>query len=257
MNLLNDEHLWERSRQFVPNKRESMLRLIRWRKLRKSNRKRKSAFSFWWGPVLICGLSFAGFIATAVKLSYKHPAVIPLPEAGLYMVHATAKVVEQLQRVENVRRQALALSDAEVGISLDAELPDPLAHVGKAVAFDAEIAPEPEVYDRGTDAYLPQMYTPRVGLPCGMSLVFVADAALTERAFTATLPYFQDQPQFEEARFQVVLNETGHVIEILRFAPAGAETTQLRQVREALLKGYGNGPASGEIRVFWKTRIKR
>ncbi len=257
MNLLNDEHFWERSRQFVPNKRESMLRLIRWQKLRKSNRKRKSAFSFWWGAVLICVLVAAGFAETAVTLSYKHVPVSPLPEPGLYLVQMTAEEVARLQRAENVRRQAAALSDADVGISLDAVLPEPLMRLDQPESFAMVALAPTEAEPRAADAYLPASYEVGAVRPIGQGIEWSVNDALKACTFTVALPYFQGPPQFEEARFRVVLNNTGHVIEVLRFEPAGVETTQLRQVREALMKGHGTGPASGEIRVFWKTRVKR
>lgn len=257
MNLLNDEHFWERSRQFVPNKRESMLRLIRWQKLRKSNRKRKSAFAFWWGPALICGLLVAGFAETAMTLSYKHVVMSPLPDPGLYVVQMTAAEVERLQRAENVRRQASALSDADVGISLDAVLPEPLMWSEQPMSFTRGASATSAVDSRAADSYLPASYEVGSAYPIGQGMEWSANAALKACTFTVALPYFQERPQFDEARFRVVLNNTGHVIEVLRFEPAGAETTQLRQVREALLKGHGTGPASGEIRVFWKTRVKR
>lgn len=254
---LVDKHLWERTRQFVPNKRESSLRLTRWRKLRRSNRRRKSVLSFWWGPLLICALAGCGFVAVACKLSNQPNFEVYQPEASLYVVHVTEEQIEKLYQAENVRSQAMSLSDEDVGISLDAILPEPQERQAiRMVPMNLQ-AERPPLYVLPVDAYLPKMREHTPEYTGEAEILWVADSALRASRFAVTLPYFADDEGLGEVRFAVELNEAGHVVEALRFAPAGAETERLRQLREAILKGRGRQAARGEVRIFWKTRIKK
>lgn len=252
-----DKYLWERTRQFVPNKRESSLRLTRWRKLRRSNRRRKSVLSFWWGPLLLCALMVCGFVAVAFKRSQQPAIEVYQPEASLHMVYVTEAQIEKIYQVENVHNQAMALSDEDVGISLDAILPEPqMRQPQRMEPMLLQVEKSPP-HTLSVDAYLPKMREHTPEYTGEAEILWSADAALRASRFAVTLPYFADDEGLGEVRFAVALNETGHVIEALRFAPAGAETVRLRQLREAILKGRGRQAARGEVRIFWKTRIKK
>ena len=378
----NDERLWERSRQYVPNKRVSMLRLLRWRKMRRTKRNRKSLLAYWWAPVAVTLTMAAGIFFAAMGLPEGNLREgESLPEPGLYVVYTTQEMMTRLVRAENVRRIALALNDDEVGISLKAILPEPplyraqtlesqdyyalpvsekhlsvegflppmaeevmaypaqyavkwlpdaalsasgfkvelpspgadvretsagnlregesLPEPGLYVVYTTQemmtrlvraenvrrialalnddevgislkaILPEPPLYRAQTlesqdyyalpvsekhlsvEGFLPPMAEEVMAYPAQYAVKWLPDAALSASGFKVELPSPGADVRETSARFGVRLNAAGHVVDVLRLAPAGRETAWLRQLRMALLKGRGTNAAQGVIRIYW------
>lgn len=250
---VNGEHVWERSRQYVPNKRVSTLRLGRWRKMRRSNRRRKSHVAYWWGPVLLGTLVVAGLLAVAWRLPHGEPRVWPEPASpSLRVIAVPEATLLRLQRAENMRRQATALSDEEVGISLEPVLPEPAARVPQTVVPVAHRSSAARKIDTSPAAYLPQMHEQQQVRTTGNGIKWTLDAKLKACGFGVAFPLVSAEGAPDEVRFQVTLNDAGSVIEVLRYAPIGPETPWLKTVREALFTGHGKTAGRGEIRIYRK-----
>ena len=243
----------ERNRQYVPNKRVSTLRLMRWRKMRRSKRRRKSVIAYWWGPTLLAVLVSAGLLSVAFKLpSRVKKPLQSLPQPSLQVIYVTEATVNRLQRDENVRRQAMALSDEEVGISLTPLLPEPVKRVRKGVASAVVSAPDSSEMEITPDRLLPPMRDAEQVHTFEKGVKWVADEALMQSKFKVTFSSLSEEDTAEYACFQVQLNDTGHVVEVLRFEPMGPETPWVKHVRESLLMGLGKSAATGVIRVYRK-----
>lgn len=253
----HEDYIWERRRQYVPNKRVSMLRLLRWRKMRRTNRNRKSVFAFWWAPTVAVTVVSVGLFFAYFGLPRGEVKVMPpLPKPGLYVVSVSQAEVNALVRQENVRRSLMALSDDDVGISLAQVVPEPPVRPLKAI--EAPTAP-PEAAPKGfrLDAFLPPMAAQQAVDVPETSIRSRVDASLRSSAFSVSLP----QPPLEEpgasADFGIRLNDAGAVVEVLRFEPIGAETPWLQQLRQALFKGRGTKAAQGLIRIHWNTKAQK
>lgn len=248
----NDERLWERSRQYVPNKRVSMLRLLRWRKMRRTKRNRKSLLAYWWAPVAVTLTMAAGIFFAAMGLPEGNLREgESLPEPGLYVVYTTQEMMTRLVRAENVRRIALALNDDEVGISLKAVLPEPPLYRAQTVESPDYYALPVSEKRLSAEGFLPPMAEEVMAYPAQCAVKWLPDAALSASGFKVELPLPGADVRETSARFGVRLNASGHVVDVLRLAPAGRETAWLRQLRMALLKGRGTNAAQGVIRIYW------
>lgn len=252
----HEDYIWERSRQFVPNKRVSMLRLLRWRKMRRSNRRRKSVLAYWWAPTVTVAVASVGLFLTFFGLPKGEVALAPtLPKPGLYVVSMSQAEVNALVRQENVRRSSFALSDEDVGISLAQVVPEPPVRPLKTIEVPAmpvmAIAEAPKV-----DAFLPPMAAQRVFEEQGPSIETRFDTALRASQFEVTLPLPTAEVQGSAAAFWVRLNDAGAVVEVLRFDPVGVETAWLQLLRRALFKGRGTTAAQGMVRINWNTKVR-
>jgi hypothetical protein len=243
----------ERNRQYVPNKRVSTLRLMRWRKMRRSKRRRKSVIAYWWGPILLAILVSAGLLSVAFKLPRRveKPAQ-SLPQPSLQVVYVTEAMVNRLQRNENMRRQAMALSDEEVGISLTPLLPEPAKRTRKEVVTAVVSISDSSEKGVSPDTLLPPMRDTEQVHTFETGVKWVADDALTQSQFKVTFSPLSTEDSTDYACFQVQLNDAGHVVEVLRFEPTGSETAWVKHVRESLLMGLGKSAAMGVIRIYRK-----
>ncbi|MBQ9694422.1 MAG: hypothetical protein IJV69_06670 [Kiritimatiellae bacterium] len=252
-----EDYVWERSRQYVPNKRVSMLRLLRWRKMRRSNRRRKSVLAFWWPPVVtiaIAGVSF--FFAFLALPKAKRDTDKRLPRPGIYVVSTSQETLTALMRQENVRRIALALSDDDVGISLEQVLPEPQKRA--LIPIQSPTVPNAALQSEAfmADAFLPPMATEKNFSANASGVKMHLAPALLASQFEVVLPDLPTGTSASTADFWVTLNAVGAVDEVLRFAPVGEETAWLKALRKALFMGRGNAAAQGLIRIQWETEVR-
>ena len=247
-----EDTIWERRRQYVPNKRVSMLRLVRWRKMRRTNRRRKSMVAYWWAPLLACLVVGGGLFGAYCGLPRgmeRQEHVFPAP--GLHVVYVTQEQLNAVMREETIRRIAHALSDEDVGISLVQALPEPQKRPLKPIVIPM-IPTQSQHNLKDSTRYLPPAWrTEEQPAVANVSVWGFADAALRASAYQFTLPQEVENAEGAMADFWIRLNASGYVVEVLRFAPQGAETPWLTTLRKALLAGRGVSAAQGRVRIYW------
>lgn len=252
------EYGWERNRQYVPNKRVSMLRLLRWRKMRRTNRRRKSLIAYWWAPFLICSIVGAGLFGAYWGLPKSGPKNVRYPlNPTLRVVYTTQEVLNTLVKEENVRRLSMALNDDDIGISLHGTLPEPPQRAYLALPLPNFYAVETAAERTSPATLLPPMAPVKQVVTAPEVVVCTRDEALTACDFQATFPEVPADVAELSAKFFVRLNESGRVIEVLRLAPGGKESAWMRQLRTALLDGRGTGAAQGMLRIHREPKVSQ
>lgn len=221
----------------------------------------RRAFTYWWGTLLLSALT-VGALATTVHGWCAEGRVTraegakPLRAPGLQLRLASATQVAELMRLGNARRSAMALSDREVGITLDGALPEPEPLGGKPLAplvLEVAIAGAQEAQA----TLLPPAYAgPEAASDAraekARAFEVTLDTALAEAGFPAPeAPALVEGPG--RAVFQVALDGVGRPESVLRLAPAGEESADLRRLRLALSAQRGaRGPAEGLVICRWK-----
>ena len=227
-----------------------------------ARRRRRSplrrAFSFWWSAVTVTAAA-AALMGAAFAKTFRAPGSWrsvsgPMP-ASLAVLHASEEAVASLIRMGNVRRQTLALSNADIGISLVPLLPEPRRSAGgrppaaPAAAPKAPLAEPPRT--------LPQAFAleevPALAAPKGT--LFRPDARLRVADFRCAMPKAPSGTSAGVARFWVALDGAGRPETVLRLSPKGAESPWLKQVRLAVLAGQGSGTAAGMATVAWGEEV--
>lgn len=216
------------------------------------------AVLYWWGPLLLFAVTAALLVGPLVRAFDRENRVgvgfgrAFFPPSGLRLVRASEADVAEVIRAGNVKRLADALSDEDVGISMDL----PVAAT-RALPRLPLIEPRKPTARPGSlpyAAFIPKAMEPApesVGSAGG--LLLQVDGALGRVAF-ATDAVGSDVHTAEalNALFEVALDDDGRVMAVFRIRPAGEETETLRRLRRLLEHGHGNGAASGK--VWFSTR---
>lgn len=216
------------------------------------------AVLYWWGPLLLFAVTAALLVGPLVRAFDRENRVgvgfgrAFLPPSGLRLVRASEADVAEVIRAGNVKRLAVALSDEDVGISMDPPVAAP-----RTLPRLPLVEPRKPTAQTGNlpyAAFIPKATEPAVG-PVGTTggLSLRMDGSLDRVAFATDALGNDVQPaEVLNALFEVALDGDGRVMAVFRIRPAGEETETLRRLRRLLEHGRGNGAASGK--VWFSTR---
>ncbi len=228
--------------------------------LRKRSRVRQAVL-YWWSPLLL--IAIVGLLLTTTLWQsiyrwtplYRQPQekrAHYLPIAGLRLVHASSDAIAAIIRTGNINRQTLSLSDDDVGISLQAPLIEP--RYPSTSSFNPLILVGQTKRSTLSTLHLPQKiyrHTP----PPPRTITVTCDTALTQSNYSPTFERWTKEElanmQPGTARYQVTLDAKGLPILILRLAPIGQETVDLRKIRTILEQTRGKHAVTGELTITW------
>lgn len=222
----------------------------------------RRAFVYWWSTAVIGASAILLLGEVALGFATRRPsnATRALPRAGLGFIIATAEEVSGIVRTGNARRLSTALSDADIGISLAPNLPEP----SRREPSPLSPLPEPTLeataeHGQVAVALLPS-FTDSIG---GKSkeasrdpvIRTRMDAGLVSAGFAVkTWPAVPIGKEDGAARFWLTLDAEGRPETVLRLSPKGAEDVWFRQLRMALAAGRGDREASGIVTVLWNAK---
>lgn len=226
-----------------------------------ARRRRRSpvhrAVLFWWGTVLLLGLTGCLIGLLLLLRSVWRPgwggeSRWELPRASLCLIYASESDVSEALRMGNARRSACAMSDADIGISFEMPLPEP-----EEIAFDA-LPPLPASFaardrDACSLASLPPMYQGPIEVSTAPASVYTV-ATLTKVGYLPTLRANPEPNTRGTATFFVRLDESGRAQHVLRLSPVGEETPWLKLLRKHLLRTRGTAAATGRVTFTWNTK---
>ncbi len=225
--------------------------------LRKQSRTRQ-AILYWWGPFVIASLILGllgltlfqrGMPWQRTEAPLYNRGGVYLQVASLRLVSATSDEIAEIVRVGNVRRRVDALTDEDVGISLQTPsvAPIPLGWgITPPMRMYYQVVPK-----RGGRSFPPLTVTEE---PVQIPFAVRCDETLEAVAYVpkiASQTRLNVEPKHGRARFDVTLDEQGIPTTVLRIVPTGEETAYLRQLRMALEQTRGEGAAVGCVRITW------
>lgn len=218
----------------------------------------RRALTYWWGTGLVVLLTAAALGPLAAKVVAQTmtpvaPERYRLPPAGLTLVHVPTAALEKAIRLGTVRRQASALTDGDIGLSLATKAPEPaplptmpLPPLSLA-REEAQVAPSPVAFLPNADV------SAAANAPASGPLMVRLDAPLEKVDFRLQRVPEPSTPGRGSATFWVTLDAEGRVDTVLREWPKGEETPWLRELRVAIALGKGSGPANGRCAFIWES----
>jgi hypothetical protein len=212
-------------------------------------------FSYWWSTVILLL-----FVATAVvnvftwvqSQKYCPSQAFLLPPERESLHYISNEELKAFLSRGTLQHTSRLISDADVGISLDLDIPEIIPfEVQSLGAFPTPPLESPSlaaahlIPDAYDDHFAPTPLTSEFNTLCSPSLI--------DAQYTFTLP---EMPENDagEAIFVVQTATDGKVETILRLSPSGQETPFLRQLRLALLNGSAKRDANGTIRLQWRNK---
>ncbi len=225
-----------------------------------ARRRRRSplhrALMYWWGPGIVLLVMLLLLAKLTVHFVFdgigtRRVEAYSLPEASLRLVYMSQSEINDRLRMGNARRIAVAMSDADIGLSLDVALPEPGILEGKALPPLLIDLPVSDRQKLSEVSYLPQAYVAPERAPVARVRMVVSEELEAARFTLGALPKTPKGESSGRADFWVMLDERGRVETVLRASPFGEETAWQKRLRVYLGTGLGTSAGRGRVTIYW------
>ncbi len=242
------------ARRLNIERRRKRIRHYAARRRRRSPLRR--AILFWWSSIVVLGVTLLFLAKLTVELAFydvgKRPTeAYRLPPATLQLVYASQAEINERLRMGNARRIAVAMSDADIGLSLDVSLPEPSPLTTKALPPLTLNYNKQNAVALSSGELLPRAYTPEEAADAERIKVTVSDDLVKVKYALGTLPECPKDEPAGRAVFWVRLDDNGRPETVLRVSPLGEETPWQRALRVHLGACTGTAWARGRITIYW------